>query len=720
MDVQLKYELLIAVLRTGAWAGLACLATLLLYRGGAGTTARGFFLRAGITACLLMLTGLLLALSGLYGPVGIVAALAILAVGSAWQRARRTSGEGKAPSLPSWLRGRFSALTVGLVGLLERLEQDPGSHLRLARRRLRRVFLAPHASRRRRLFTVLLVACAAPLLRFWSLASQPMSVTASWFGAVQKVKDLRLQTVLGDVHQLPGYHALVRVFSDLTQTRVEFMLLISEGLAALLGSLLIYRLVRRLLGSGLGEEEAFSRSAHYGGLAAASVWALAPLLVAGEAYTHNMYYTQLVLGLALGACALLLLRGEEEARAVPPGPARILLPAMVLATSLTDLMAFGLLLAGGAFCLLEHLATKPFRRDRGESGTGRRLLLFGAGALLSAASYAAMVQGYGMAYREFFLSQLFHPEVYFGDFGFTVLQQRLLWGILGAGVFCCIARAAARIWNGGVRAFSAAECIFYLAFLALALLNRLAPALREEWTSLPQVPMLLSLAAAAAAGLVVRHLVHAGSLTLSRAAAAPRDVLRWMPRTFLAAVVLVPLLSGLRPTGVPAEQPPDALPRNFYQAFHRISSERIPTSYSIIAPAVMRPLTVNRSRFLDYPFFLQNYARLDSLYRRTKAQGGGMPGAELQYEYRPSPHVFLFIAKPPYDFQQSNIPHLQERMSAMRRWVKNFRARGGSAEVYYESPQSVVYQLNYETGYALINESLYRTHSDKPWPILAE
>ncbi|MDX1639939.1 MAG: hypothetical protein R3281_18410, partial [Balneolaceae bacterium] len=548
-------------------------------------------------------------------------------------------------------------------------------------------------------YSVLLVAAVGSAVRLYPVLLSPVPPNSNWFFALQKVKNIRLQQLFADIPEPPGFYAVISFFEHISQVKPELIIHFAEALVVVPVSITIYWMIRKAV---VAEYE--ETLAHYAALGGMLAYAIAPMLVMESSLVHIIQQNKINLALSLAVPGIYGFSRYFEAALY-----RKLFYFGFIGTAIVDIFIFLNLLL--PFIIV--IGCYSLYQDKGRKRI-YRLLVALAAAIVVFGCYSGLVLFYGLDYEEFLLWQLFNPQVYDAFSEYLARHRQLYTGYLVGGGLTALGYLAAVVRNG---TWFAREWGLVVLFLLLGPIYLPETEFHPAWIDDRQLYYLFPVFCAMLFGLVLLNILRFLVYILD-----PGELVR--KRMALALVLVAAVGFGFSQLHMTQEtQYQRTVPDGFFDAYYRIAEDRVPYSYTIVAPTVMQTMSQNRNNFLDYTFFLNNFARYDSLfYQKLKqAKKADIPLDEVQFQYRPSPSVFVFVANPPYDFQSSNIINLESTMQRLNRWLTEYEEKEDRVlHKFHETADTIIYELVYETGPSAIDQTLHEVYTDKPWPLLEE
>ncbi len=513
---------------------------------------------------------------------------------------------------------------------------------------------------------VFTVAAAAAFIRMVPVLWNASPLTRDWFYMVQRTKEIRLQQYFESVPDPSGTFALTSVFSMLTQSSPEMVLHLVGSVTAFFMTLIIYWAIRTIQNE---------REHSFGALFGAVVFALLSSSLLPISLVQQVEANSLLLGLTFCVPSILFYWRYVSTGEFSYGAYSIL---GSIATGLTNLYVFLMFLAP-AFLLLGIKGIIQRRK------LGFDIIISWLVLLLLMVPYAIVIFYNDISPIDFLQHQLIRPEVFHYSPSLIASFTTLLYlyaaaaGVLFVGYL---------VEYGIYRRFRQAEFMVSLTFLIMSSLYFPELGMQNAWIDLGQLDLVYAVAAPVICGLFISAAIRLIAWS-SRLETAQRA---------LCGGVLVMLVTGglvYQTGGVKVKSEyPKTVPDGFFEAYYKIVDERMPYSYSIVAPSSHQTLATSRHYFMDYTYFLNQYSKVDSLYFKAREK----TEEELTEEEKfilPAPSVFVFTEKPPYqDIQRGILSNPGEVMQEVHQWMSEYRVKENrKLYTYYETPNVKVYEI---------------------------
>jgi len=250
--------------------------------------------------------------------------------------------------------------------------------------------------------------------------------------------------------------------------------------------------------------------------------------------------------------------------------------------------------------------------------------------------------------------------------------------------------------------FRSAECMFMLFFLSVSALYIPSLSLQFPWIDYGQLNPFYAILTAIFGGLVFATLANWVTKLFK-----DTGIRFWANGAFFVVVIgsLIWLGGGIKTHN----ELPDTEPDGFYRAYYKIVQNRLPWTYSIVAPDADQSLSKNRHYFMDYDYFLSSYSKIDSLYHvQLQKKKNHKTLSPKEKSLLPSPSIFVFVAKPPYDDIRLSVNFDPgDVMPKVNRWLEEYRKKPGrTLNIYYESSNAIVYEIDNQSDKSRVHNLL--------------
>lgn len=562
------------------------------------------------------------------------------------------------------------------------IEGDTKRLWRTALKKLRTTVSAKNIWSSRAVF-VLGLAAAGGLIRMYPALINAAPFSRGWFLELDRIKNLRVQDYFSGYPEPGGMHSIVSLFSMLTQVSPELILHLLGALLSFFLCILIYWLGRHLI----------SDKYSWAPIMGVAIYALVPMLFIPISLDQQVEAGSM--GLAL--CFALPTFGIfiKALRQQQPGLWFYVCSGLV-AAALTNLFVTLTLLLPS---IVGGLALVPAKY--GHKSTKKMLMRLGIAIILTAVPFIAGLFYYGIDLESFLLSQFFNIRSY-------SYHPMLIWPIeklskmyvFVAGAVMLVLVGQKFVRHRRIRK----EMSFLGIFAAISLLY--TPTIRNTISfDVGQLNsfygILIAIFASIIFAMILEWIDRLGSLKET----AVKRLSAGLLVGSLAAVVY--LQGGIKVSRLN----PSTVPNGFFEAYYKIIDKRLPYSYAIVGPEIERVLSKNRHLFMDYGFFLKNYATIDSVYHQQ---------LKVPYQKRiphdiPPASIFVFVEKPPFEsIQQGILYNAPAVMHELDRWISNYKiSGGGEVEVFYSDQATTVYEITNREGESEIERILSNTYSEQ-------
>lgn len=548
-----------------------------------------------------------------------------------------------------------------LVRQLRVIESDHQTHWSAFKAKVRNLFKVGY--RELSEWTLVFsIALAGSLIRMYPALTNAAPFSRGWFGHLNRVKELRLQDYFSQFPSPGGMHSLVSIFSMLTQVSPEMILHLLGSLSSFFLCILVYWVGRDLT------KNRYPLAPIMG----MSIYALVPMLLLPISLDQQVEASSLDLALCFALPAITIF--IRNLRSKFKSPWFYVLSGFVATAFINLFVAFIILLP----LMFLGLLSLPRRRYF-------KSFFRVAGYLLSLSVLVLLpflVASYwqGIYPTEFFLTQLYDIQAY-SYFPLLVLPIDELSYIYILIASVLMLYFAIDYFVSG-RKYIRDEFIFLIIFALVAL--RYTPVLdigELFWIDTDQINDFY----AVLIGIFTSILLVVPLELLNRLKAISESLIYKLSWGLLLLTIpaLIYWQGGIRVSSML----PSTVPNGFFKAYYQIIDERLPYTYATVGPGVQRIQAKNRHYYMDYEYFLDEYAAIDSTYQQQL-------GSESLEEVPPA-SIFIFTEKAPYGSIQQGI--LYDSPSVMRdvkQWIADFKKLPNRrVEVFYNGPSTKVYEI---------------------------
>ncbi|XWN38074.1 MAG: hypothetical protein ROO71_03890 [Balneola sp.] len=488
----------------------------------------------------------------------------------------------------------------------------------------------------------------------------------AWYFELEEIKNIRLQEYFGEFPIPKGMHSLVTMFSSLTQVGPELALSLLGSLTSFLLTIIIYWVIREITkGKRL-------TAALFG----ATIFALIPTLllpISLEAET-GINSIQLALCFALPTAFIFV----RNLRSVDKAP-WFYVTMGITATALTDLFVLLVVLLPFLIYGLLGIPRKRFGINLIKVVTYLAIVFS-----VTLSPYIIHLLLNGQDINSFFELQLLDTLI-FSYFPFLIIEIEALSSIylyIAGGLFIIFLI----LHFVQKKDYFADELVYFAMFGSMAFLYSTHNNLSIPFIDLDQLNAFYAILISVLCGLVFYALYTIVEVVMS----IRNHFVRYSQPVLLVLLIACGLfLSGGVNTG---KTLPQTLPNGFFESYYKIINERLPFTYATVSPPIDNTLSKNRHYFMNYDFFLESYANIDSLYQEY---------LELPKELRPDTanvppaSIFVFIQKPPYEsIQQGILFDPGDLMQSLSNWISKYDSLPNrEVLVYKETEDALIYEI---------------------------
>lgn len=532
---------------------------------------------------------------------------------------------------------------------------------------------------------VLSIALIGGLTRMYPALMNAAPFSRGWYFELNRVKNLRLQDYFSGSPEPAGMHSLVSVFSMLTQLSPEMILHLLGALTSFFLCILIYWSLHYIT----------KNEVYMAPILGMSIYAVIPLLLMPISLDLQIEAHSLDLALCFAFPTLIIF--VRNLRAEDQSPWFYVLSGFI-ATGMTNLfVAFIILLPLMIFCLFA-IPRKDYIQ------TFLKVLAY-LGTMSIIVVLPLLIYNYLFGFNQysFILEQLLAPEVFMFNPAIILAVEELsiyflaIAGVMVVGHFIEFKQADKKEIRD--------EFFFLLLFAFIAFLYTPYIEILTYWIDPDQLDLFYSLLIAMFIGVVFATLMRWINKVLKLKS-------RLFQQTAFVLYVLI-LGAGIYLQGgiKVSRQLPSTVPNGFHESYYKIIDDFLPYSYATVAPEIERVSAKNRHYFMSYQFFLEEYGRLDYLYRQRLAA----PDTGDTIQAIPPASIFVFIEKPPYNaIQQGILYDAPTVMHNMQQWIEGYRKNEDRiVKTYYEDDQSIVYQIINRPGESEVDQILWNIYTKK-------
>ncbi len=148
----------------------------------------------------------------------------------------------------------------------------------------------------------------------------------------------------------------------------------------------------------------------------------------------------------------------------------------------------------------------------------------------------------------------------------------------------------------------------------------------------------------------------------------------------------------------------DHTPKHILDAYDKISKTYFPFSYSIVNDPATQVISMNKHFFMNYEYFLEDYAKVDSIYFKNKKDKKFLI---RNPQYALTKSVLVFVLNE-HSKAENNIFSENKYLSAeLKRELELLQRRGRKVALFYDTPILKVYEVINEPGESKITELIF-------------
>lgn len=527
----------------------------------------------------------------------------------------------------------------------------------------------------------ILIALFGTFIRLFPAIQNASPFSRSWFFDLEVVKNITLQQYFAGFPDPTGMHAMVNVFSLLTQVPAELILHILGGLTGFLLSLIIYWVINDIT-KGKNPKAA---------LFGVSIFALFPTLILPVSLDQQVEAGSLELALCFALPTLIIF--IRNLRSVKKSPWYYVAAGFV-ATGFINIFTLLMVLLPLMVLSVLVIPKRRFLKNAGKTIFYLLTLTF-----LTLLPYIAELLLSGLNIENFFRQQLFNATAYSYHPNLITELNKLSSAFLILGIISIAIELIFGWFHKTINHLD--ELISVLFFCLIAFLYSSFFNYQLNSVDIDQLNIFYAIYICIFGGLIYAQLMRAVDYLFN----SRPEFLSPVKYALLGITVFsfVSLQGGI----VTSKIFPNTLPNSFYNAYYSILDERVPYSYATVGPEITRKSAINRHYFMNYSYFIENYGAIDSLYQQYLL----VPEKDQVLKEVPPASIFIFVEKPPYGLIQQGILYdAPTVMNDLQQWLTNFSTlEGRNLRLYYESDRALVYEIVNRKGYSKIGPVLSNT-----------
>ncbi len=148
----------------------------------------------------------------------------------------------------------------------------------------------------------------------------------------------------------------------------------------------------------------------------------------------------------------------------------------------------------------------------------------------------------------------------------------------------------------------------------------------------------------------------------------------------------------------------DRTPKHILDAYDKISKTYFPYSYAIVNDPATQVISMNKHFFMNYEYFLEDYAKVDSIYFKNKKD----PKFLIKNpQYALTKSVLVFVLNEDSKAENNIFSENKYLSAELKRELELLRKRGRPVTLFYDSPILKVYEVVNEPGESKITELIF-------------
>ena len=567
-----------------------------------------------------------------------------------------------------------------LVTQVRRIEKDDRSYWTDFTSQLKGIFRIDYREGSQ-WFLIFGIALTGGLIRMYPALQNASPFNRGWFEQLNRVKELRLQQYFADFPAPGGMHSLVSIFSMVTQVSPEMILHLLGALSSFFLCIIVYWTARDI-----------TKNRHpIAPIMGMAVYALVPLLFLPLSLDQQVEARGIDLALCFAVPTFTIFMRNLRSKYKSPW---FYVVSGFIATAFINLFVAFIILLPMMFVGLLSLPRRNYFKSFYRVSI--YLLLLSVVVLIP---FFAVILYQGVDPSSFILTQLYDIQAYsyFPLLVMSLGELSYLYILIAGGLLFYY--ITDYFFSG--RDYIRDEIAFLLVFVIVAL--RFTPLLNIGelfWIDTDQLNEFYAILISILASVLFTVPLE----LLNKIKQIPKSAIYKLSWALL--VVSIPALiywqGGIRVSRVL----PSTVPNGFFEAYYQIVDERLPYTYATVGPGVQRIQAKNRHFYMDYDYFLDEYAAIDSLYYQQLGQES--------IEEVPPASIFIFTEKPPYgDIQQGILYNASGVMRDVEQWMADFRTLPDrEVRIFYEGPSTKVYEIVNREEESKVSDILYHIYPD--------
>ncbi len=531
----------------------------------------------------------------------------------------------------------------------------------------------------------ILIAVGGGLVRMYPALNNASPFSREWYYQLNRIKNLRLQEYFGLLPEEGGMHALVSVFSMLTQLSPEMILHLLGAMTSFFLCIIIFWVIKDITKNKQPVAALFGMS----------IYAITPMLFMPLSLDQQIEANSLDLALCLAIPTLTIFTRNIRSRYKSPW--FYVLSGFIAVGMINYFVAFVVLLP---FLIMAALGLP---RRRYFKTLFKVIVYLGVMSLIILGPVLYYWFFYDIEIYTFWLEQLYNTRAYSYYPSLYMSLETLAIYYLGMGLLFLggyLARLAV------IRKIELSDELIFMTVFSL-LSYWYSPFLQMDalWIDLDQLNAFYALLIGIFGGVAFSSLLQ---LLMKVTGLKP------MATNVIATILFIFGLGGALylQNGLSLSRVlPVTVPNGYYQSYYRIIEENLPYSYATVGPEIERINAKNRHYFMNYGYFLNQYGSIDSLYHEQLLS----PESKGKPKQVPPASIFIFMVKPPFgSIQQGILYDASTVMRDLEQWLNSYREmKGRTLKKYYEDAETVVYQIINREKESRVEDVLYNIHPNE-------
>ena len=148
----------------------------------------------------------------------------------------------------------------------------------------------------------------------------------------------------------------------------------------------------------------------------------------------------------------------------------------------------------------------------------------------------------------------------------------------------------------------------------------------------------------------------------------------------------------------------DETPKHILDAYDKISKTYFPYSYSIVNDPATQVISTNKHFFMNYDYFLEDYAKVDSVYFKNKKD----PKFLIKNpQYALTKSVLVFVLNENNKAEKNIFSENKYLSVELKKELEMLRQRGRKISLFYDSKILKVYEIVNEPGESKVTDLIF-------------